>query len=1286
MSLQSESTFPSCWNEEIAQHVLQEPSELDNTGQHTLQAHQTWESHLERCQPCRARLEELAGSVEDWLLAKDVLSFDKGFSNLPVQSNVRSHHLIRYVKQHVQPNPSDDPQSLGRLGVYELVGIIGRGGMGIVFKAFDRILNRFVAIKILDPLIADRELARIRFARESRSMASISHEHVVPIYSVDEHRSLPYFVMEYVPGGTLEHRLSTDGPMPTLPWLRVALQIAQGLDAAHRQGLVHRDIKPSNILMDQGVERIRVTDFGLARELDRQGETRSEVLIGTPLYMSPEQVLGEPCDARSDLFSLGSVLFQLATGKPPFANDSIYGTLRSIANETPKPFDQPCRIPNWQQALLLKLLAKNPEDRFANATELIQALSDELVYFQEPSGQVPLRLWQLPNPSPHPSLLPLFKTLYHPKVRLWLAAGVLAIGGAAWWWPPFRSPFSQTSAEHPASAATPASSQRNSQQEPSVPPEVATWRDRIVAILDHKKMAFGLGPELMKINFETSRQAAISAWPNIRSRDTKTGLLKAFQFGEHPNVLSILHLGMTDADPKVRDYANAYLRQHAFQSFEGQAKLYDQWYRDHGTDSLDVVHESGLRDLFELLQKRKCSEGLALLENFDLTWDRASPSDSRLAEIASGLGYGDLAIKWLHENNLDAKQRLRLIRMMTSLKVPLGPREERLFAKWERDEPTVFASTIFNYRAKLDANSISKRLENRLNALLEEPNFEEAKSVATILVNLNDDRAIPLQIAIIDADNAYDTIYGIGYFGLGFGEIGKKTKVRYSKWHDGPWWRRWWEENRERFSMEAQSFPILDLPETPNGKVYRPVPFDIETSDGRQALALQLLEQRDEDWQDVADLFALSNDPRDIPFLIGLLDADNSPKSIYRLSHFGIVPLVNNQGKHQLKYSAYRDGPWWKRWWKEHASDFGPLCASLVVPELKKTPFGKTYQSLPEDLETPDGRRWLIRYELGKPETDLLSLSDFFTQHGDERDLPWLIAIVASDEQLTGKSFLADNAISKLANLQGIDDLGEKDSAWWKNWWRDNHVRYPSAESTLPDIGEWIGNRGPTDTPLHSWTFNGGTAHYFLLGGDDLTAAPAAGFKLLVVLPGGDGGRDFHPFVQNIFRESLDASWLVIQPLTIQWTPDQQIVWPTELSPVKGMKFGTEAMVEGMIADVQKRFSVDPSKIFSMSWSSSGPAAYALSTRPGSSVRGSYIAMSVFKPQFLHNLEQAKNHRFVIEHSPEDAICPYAMAMEARKTLREAGAEISEVDYAGGHGWHGNVFHRIRSALQTLAN
>ena len=198
----------------------------------------------------------------------------------------------------------DKPDLLGRLGHYGIQEVIGRGGMGIVLKAFDDKLHRVVAIKVMAPQLATSPNARKRFIREAQAAAAIRNDHVIAIYAVEEAEELPYLVMEYVSGESLQQRLDRNGPLELKEILRIGLQTACGLSAAHAQGLIHRDVKPANILLENGVERVKITDFGLARAVDDASLTQSGVVAGTPQYMSPEQARGETVDPRADLFSL----------------------------------------------------------------------------------------------------------------------------------------------------------------------------------------------------------------------------------------------------------------------------------------------------------------------------------------------------------------------------------------------------------------------------------------------------------------------------------------------------------------------------------------------------------------------------------------------------------------------------------------------------------------------------------------------------------------------------------------------------------------------------------------------------------------------------------------------------------------------------------------------------------------------------------------------------------------------------------------------------------------------
>lgn len=282
---------------------------------------------------------------------------------------------------------SDKPGSIGRLGTYEVYEVIGRGGMGIVLRGLDPKLNRIVAIKVLAPEFAANAMARKRFLREAQAAAAVSHDHVVTIHAVDDDIAVPFLVMECVIGQSLQQKIDRVGALRLTEILRIGMQIALGLAAAHKQGLIHRDIKPANILLENGVERVKITDFGLARATDDVGMTQSGVIAGTPQYMSPEQAMGEPIDQRSDLFSLGGVLYTMCTGRPAFRADSTIAVIRRVCDDTPRPIRElNPEIPEWLAEIIDQLLAKKPEERFQSAAEVAEELEQHLALIQQTSG------------------------------------------------------------------------------------------------------------------------------------------------------------------------------------------------------------------------------------------------------------------------------------------------------------------------------------------------------------------------------------------------------------------------------------------------------------------------------------------------------------------------------------------------------------------------------------------------------------------------------------------------------------------------------------------------------------------------------------------------------------------------------------------------------------------------------------------------------------------------------------------------------------------------------------
>jgi len=361
-------------------------------------------AHLEDCEVCQQTLERLAAGKETWEGTAKQLA-DAANAEAGSDSSGHLRGVLDDLKQGIDVGPaatassrdvlrflepSDEPGSIGRLDSYEILEVVGAGGMGVVLRGWDPTLRRVVAIKVLAAHLANSAAAERRFVREAQAAAAVSHDHVVAIHAVEAGHEPPYLVMQFVEGKTLQQRLDRTGPLNVNEILRIGQQTALGLAAAHRQGIVHRDIKPANILLENGVERVRITDFGLARAIDDASMTQSGVVAGTPLFMAPEQAQGQPVDHRSDLFSLGSVLYAMATGRPPFRSSTMMGVIRRVCDDQPRPIREiNPDIPDWLCGIIDRLLAKNPKERFQTAEEVAEVLAGCLAHVQHPLS-VPL--------------------------------------------------------------------------------------------------------------------------------------------------------------------------------------------------------------------------------------------------------------------------------------------------------------------------------------------------------------------------------------------------------------------------------------------------------------------------------------------------------------------------------------------------------------------------------------------------------------------------------------------------------------------------------------------------------------------------------------------------------------------------------------------------------------------------------------------------------------------------------------------------------------------------------
>jgi serine/threonine protein kinase len=286
-------------------------------------------------------------------------------ANLEIMAD-RAAEVLRCVKP--------DEETLGVLGEYALLRLIGSGSTGVVFQAIDRTLDRTVALKVLRPSLGGE--ARERFLAEARSAASIEHPNVVTIFQVGQVDRLAFIAMPWLPGQTLEAKLQSGDSLEESEIVETMVKVSSGLAAAHQQQLVHRDIKPANLWICDADNQIKILDFGLARiSDDNPGLTATGMLAGTPNFMSPEQARGQELDGRSDLFSVGCLMYQLLTGRLPFGAPTVLATLQAIQNQSPiAPRQIVPALPQHLADLTMCLLEKHPADRPESAQQLIQML------------------------------------------------------------------------------------------------------------------------------------------------------------------------------------------------------------------------------------------------------------------------------------------------------------------------------------------------------------------------------------------------------------------------------------------------------------------------------------------------------------------------------------------------------------------------------------------------------------------------------------------------------------------------------------------------------------------------------------------------------------------------------------------------------------------------------------------------------------------------------------------------------------------------------------------------
>ncbi len=318
-------------------------------------------------------------------------------------------------------------------GRYSLERELGRGGMGIVYLAREVRLDRLVAIKLLPPTLAAQALLRERFLREARMAARLSQPNIIPIFAVDEAGDFVFYVMAYVDGETLAHRVAARGPLPPPEATRILREVAWALAYAHAQGVVHRDVKPENILIEQGTGRALVADFGIARLAQAGGGTGVGEVLGTPDFMSPEQASGEAVDGRTDLYSLGVVGYYMLSGKLPFDGPNAAAVMSKHLTVPAPPLAPSVRgAPASLCQAIDRCLAKDPAERPATGEALAEALGASLEAVRD--TPVPVRVFLRKITRDQSSLIGgglLMTLMFLPSLMMWLGRGAGSLGALA---------------------------------------------------------------------------------------------------------------------------------------------------------------------------------------------------------------------------------------------------------------------------------------------------------------------------------------------------------------------------------------------------------------------------------------------------------------------------------------------------------------------------------------------------------------------------------------------------------------------------------------------------------------------------------------------------------------------------------------------------------------------------------------------------------------------------------------------------------------------------------------
>jgi predicted esterase len=807
------------------------------------------------------------------------------------------------------------------------------------------------------------------------------------------------------------------------------------------------------------------------------------------------------------------------------------------------------------------------------------------------------------------------------------------------------------------------------------------------------------------------------AWPGIKTKVVREGIVNAFLQGIHPDGLKIALMGLEDSDVELRKNS---ARRVVYtlglpQSFTTeQVKAYVSARKNQ---TLAQARENRVTEIVRTLRSANPDDIPDLLDTADTLW-RNQP----LREAARKAGLFDAVRPHLVGDRVKPEDQQAILNSLRSFEVPESLLRDMLADTQAKSKAAQkIQSAALNFLANKRYRPAYVSLKEQLpREVLSPASGGYAFGIADDLAAFGEPELIPLMIGVIAADNNYESVYGVGYFGLG-----SLTGVPYDSTHDGEWWKLWWATHKNKLPESVRALPIPEFSRSPKYKAPLSREVHADRKRFRDVLIDRYLKELEQGRLSDAETLARLGGAAEIPTMIGLIASDNTYNSVYNIGYFGLGILTG------VPYSPLHDGNWWKLWWEAHKGELPESVRTLPLPEF---PRSRSFREpIPVELHSaPDKLREKLIADLravlaAHPEDPLSpggNMASGLVDLKDPRAIPEVIEMMPEgDGKHSQTLYLLDYYI--LRELTGVSYVKNRGREWWGPWWQENKAAVEKRYPTGPPVPDYktaayrpssrtepvmVADCGyaPRVKPVKSDTtatvavdedpediadvpsvrqFAGGDKNklYRLVGFDAKRTVPKEGYSLLLVLPGGDGSEQFRWFIRRIKKNALPKNMLVAQLVAPQWNEWQakNLVWPTRKSPFAGMKFSTEEFIEATIADVKRQTRIDPKRVYTMAWSSSGPAVYTHLATKGSSVAGAFIAMSVFRPNEIPDPKRLAGKRVYLYHSPQDFI-KIQQAQDAATFLKSHGTSVHLEQYEGGHGWRGDTFGAIQNAIDFL--